>query len=360
MKVLFIADSQSSHTRRWVTGLSQNGCDMHLLAPSSSVLAGVTIHHQPIYDKNIFRQIRLIAAARKLIRRLKPDVIHLFGLFPLSSLGAMWLLHGLPNVVISVLGSDIVPATGGESRKERFIKKQLLSDARAIVATSKYLAEETRKYIKPAQSVQTLPWGVALDSFTPRSDALDSSGVVVGFAKRLHPLAGPDVLLEAFREALTLNPSIARLRIAGDGPMLPELKGLAETLGISDKVEWVGWVEDPAALSRFYQSIDVFVMPSRRESFGWAAVEAAACGLPIIASRYGGIPEIVADGQTGLLIESEDVAGFGRAIAELATNRAARESMGRNAARRARELFDWQQSLFSMVAVYRQVCGRSA
>jgi glycosyltransferase involved in cell wall biosynthesis len=117
---------------------------------------------------------------------------------------------------------------------------------------------------------------------------------------------------------------------------------------------WVG-PPTPEGLRDFYYSVDMFVMPSRRESFGVSAVEASATGLPVVASRFGGIPEIVVHGETGLLVDPDDIHGFGEAIVTLGENEDLRRQMGVKARARAEERFNWRNSVRDMVTIYRRV-----
>jgi glycosyltransferase involved in cell wall biosynthesis len=355
MKICFISESQSIHTRRWTHALAEVGCDVHLIAAQPADIPGVTSHCLPIYASNPCVQFVNIVRVRLLLNKLKPDVIHLFGLFSVNNLKTMWLIKPWRNLILSVWGSDIVPSETRESLVERFVKRRIVGCGRLVCATSDYLASETRRYARPGQRIETLPWGVDMQEFTPGAVGPKRHTVVVGFAKRLHTLAGPDVLIRAYHQALQNKAPVGVLRIAGTGPMEPELRILATTLGIADRIEWVGWLDTNDKLCEFYRSLDIFVMPSRRESFGVAAVEASACGVPVIASRFGGIPEIVEDGSTGLLVAPDDVEWFGRAIGELASDPARRRTMGAAARRRMLEKFDWTITVSRMVTLYSEL-----
>lgn len=355
MRVCVISEAKSIHTQRWATSLAQGGCDIHLISSSKTDIKGVEIHHQPIYSPNPWQQVRNNRLVIRLIRELKPDVTHLFGLFSVSSLGSMWVINGIKNLVISVWGSDVTPAGGGENYKERLIKRYLLNRGDCLVTTSEYLAHEVERYLNRPRDIEVVPWGVDLDLFRPKERKGVSNVVKVGFAKRLHQLSGPDTLLKAFKYACGMCEKKLLLKIAGSGPLEYQLKEVATQLGLAGSIEWVGWLKTPEELRDFYHSVDMFVMPSRRESFGLAAVEASASGLPVIASRFGGIPEIVIHGETGLLVDPEDVVRFGEAISLLAGNGDLRLEMGLRGRKRMMEKFDWRDSVESMVKIYNKI-----
>jgi len=355
MRVCFISEAQSTHTQRWTSSLARAGCEIHLISSSEVHIPGVKLHHVPIYSPNPWQQIKNDRSVRRLIGELHPEITHLFGLFSVSSLGTMGLIRNLKNLVISVWGSDVKPGGNREAFKERAIKKYLLNRGDCLVAISGYLANEVQKYLSRPRHVEIVSWGVDLDMFRPIDRKGNSKVVRVGFAKRLHQLSGPDILLKAFHYARDTCEGQLELKIAGSGPMESSLKREAIQMGLADSIEWAGWLRTAEELRDFYHSIDLFVMPSRRESFGVSALEASATGLPVIASRFGGIPEIVSHGETGLLIDPEDAEGFGKAIVSLVEDEDVRIEMGLKGRMRAEARFDWRDSIKRMVEIYRQI-----
>jgi glycosyltransferase involved in cell wall biosynthesis len=309
----------------------------------------------PIYSPNPIRQTVNKFRIKQLIRKLNPDIIHLFGLFAVSSLGTMGLTKNLDNLLMTVWGSDVVPPGDDESLKEKVIKSYLLNKADYLTATSRYLALQLKHYLRQPTEVEILPWGVDLDIFRPVDEVNNNDVVTIGFAKRLHTLSGPDILLKAFKYACDHCSQALRLKIAGNGPLKSQLMENAAQMGLSDSIDWVGWLDGSASLSDFYRSLDLFVMPSRKESFGVSAVEASASGLPGVASRVGGIPEIIKDGTTGLLVEPEDEKGFGKAIVALAENKALRKEMGVMGRKSTEKKFNWKNSLNRMIDIYHKV-----
>jgi len=355
MKVCFISEAESIHTQRWTSSLARAGCDIHLISSSGKDIPGVALHRMPIYSPNPWQQMVNNVRIRRFIKELDSEVIHVFGLFSLSSIGTMVLIRGLRNLVISVWGSDVVAGGDRETFKERVIKKYLLNRGDRVVATSEYLAREVMKYLKQPRQIDVLSWGVDLDIFQFVERRRASELVTIGFAKRLHLLSGPDILLKSFKYACDRCDQKLLLKIAGNGPMEAQLKQEVVQMGLADSIQWAGWLDSPEALKDFYRSIDLFVMPSRRESLGVSAIEASASCLPVIASRFGGIPEIVIHGETGLLVESEDVEGFGKAIVLLVENKNLRLEMGRKGRKRTEEKFDWEKSVRRMIEIYHQI-----
>ncbi len=144
-----------------------------------------------------------------------------------------------------------------------------------------------------------------------------------------------------------------KLTIIGDGPQLSEMKLLSESLDIKDLVEFIGWVPNDE-LPRYLNSFDVFLVPSRldSESFGVAAVEAGACELPCIVSNVGGLPEVIIDSKTGIVVPKEDPQELANAIKYLLENRSVGISMGIAARENVTEKYDWEKNVKTMTNYY--------
>jgi glycosyltransferase involved in cell wall biosynthesis len=170
---------------------------------------------------------------------------------------------------------------------------------------------------------------------------------------RLIPRKGFDMALTAFASLVDRFPR-ARLVIAGDGPARPELEGQAAALGLADRVDFVGWVA-PDKVPELMNTATVVVMPSRQESFGLVALEAAMMARPIVATRVMGLSEVVVHQQTGLLVEPEDSKALAEAISFLLTHLDTAAQLGAEARRRALEMFNWDRCVDAYDALYRRL-----
>jgi glycosyltransferase involved in cell wall biosynthesis len=143
--------------------------------------------------------------------------------------------------------------------------------------------------------------------------------------------------------------------IVGGGRERRALEDLARDRGVADVTRFVGPVPH-ASVPHWLHALDVYVAASRSdsESFGVAVLEASACGLPVIVSDVGGLPEVVDDGVTGRIVPKEEPAALAAAILELALNRALRERMGRAGVERVRRGYDWSVSVREMEQVYQE------
>ncbi|HOV11474.1 MAG TPA: glycosyltransferase family 4 protein [Bacteroidales bacterium] len=180
-----------------------------------------------------------------------------------------------------------------------------------------------------------------------------SGKTVIGTVARLSAEKGVDVLLEAFAVVQKSVPD-AHLLIVGDGQQKNHLQYLASDLGITDACTWMGrlpWSEAMRSLGL----MDIVVVPSRFEGFGLTAIEAMACGKPVVASNVDGLAEIIQDGENGFLVASEDVNGFADCIVGLAYNEAKRKAIGKAARKCVEEKYAYPMFSESIRALYQAV-----
>lgn len=160
--------------------------------------------------------------------------------------------------------------------------------------------------------------------------------------------------LEAVRR-LRLEHTDVRLVMAGDGPERAALQSRASELGVADSVTFLGWV-DPEAMPALIRKSTILLMPSDTEGLPLAALEAGAAGRPVVASRVGGLPEIVKDGRTGLLVEAGNVAAFVQALSLLLQDRSLAERMGQSARQHIALAYSSERCLAAYETLYRDLC----
>jgi glycosyltransferase involved in cell wall biosynthesis len=210
------------------------------------------------------------------------------------------------------------------------------------------LSEFSKRDISRAYHVPTSKLAVTyagVDStFTARRtdrDMNEDDPYTLLFCGRLngpHDQKGMDVLLKSL--PLILRYHKVALNIIGTGPRLPRYQALAADLGVAQHVRFLGFVEHQD-MPRHYQQAGVFVLPSRRESFGLVLAEAMACGLPVVATKVGAIPEVVEDGVTGVLVPPDDPEGLASAITALLNDPQTMRAMGTRGRQRAETCFTW-------------------
>ena len=171
----------------------------------------------------------------------------------------------------------------------------------------------------------------------------------VGYLVRMK---GHDVLLRALTRLATAPPPV--LLVAGDGPDRAALEALAGSLGLGERVRFLGHVADVTAV---YRAADVVVQASRNEGFGLSVAEASLFARPVVASRVGGIPEVVTDGETGVLVPPEDPDALAAALDRVLADPALRERLGRAAAARVEREFDLGRVAERFMALHAEMAG---
>jgi N-acetyl-alpha-D-glucosaminyl L-malate synthase BshA len=180
----------------------------------------------------------------------------------------------------------------------------------AVTAPSRWLAEATRRHLTlPDElTIDVVPNFVDVARFTPAA-APAPAVPVIAHVSNFRPLKRVEDVVRVFARVRAARP--ARLRLVGDGPARESALALAASLGVAADVDWLGERDDlPALLA----GATAFLLPSATESFGLAALEALACGVPVVASRVGGIPEVVADGEVGFLHDAGDVEAMAASV----------------------------------------------
>lgn len=185
-----------------------------------------------------------------------------------------------------------------------------------------------------------------------RALGLPPEGLLIGSVGRLDRVKGHATLVRAFAEVLPRHPG-AHLILTGEGEERAAHETLAAGLGVSERVWFLGWRRDVAEL---LEVMDLFVLPSVNEGMGRAVVEAMAAGLAVVATRVGGVPQMVNDGVTGLLVPPEDPAQLATAIDRLLSRPEEREAMGR-AGRSEAPSFSAEAMCERTDALYRRLLG---
>ena len=275
--------------------------------------------------------------------------------------------HTLAKVKNAALAEGDRP----EPRARVIGEEQVVAEADRLVANT---TEEARQLVDhygadPARTL-VVPPGVDLDRFSPgdrqaarRATGGPADALLRLFVGRIQPLKAPDLLLAAAARMLADDPSLReRLEVhvigapSGSGLDAPrQLEELAASLGIADLVRFVP-PQPPHRLPLHFRAADVAVVPSHNESFGLVALEAQACGTPVVASAVGGLMTAVDDGVSGVLVEGRDPADYAAAIRRVLASRTFLAA----GARRHASHFSWDRTADSLLAAYTAAAGELA
>jgi glycosyltransferase involved in cell wall biosynthesis len=314
--------------------------------------AGYPVHSLGLDIKRT-SDFKVILRVRRLLRDVQPDILHTH------------LYH--PNYYgrLAALGLDlkgVVASVHNVYARHKFHRRFwnfLLSRATdRVVAVSSQVWRDVRRYdAAPRSRLCLLPNGISLRALQvqeSREEArarLGVAGLCLGAVGRLEEQKGHAYLLQALPLVLTAMGE-ATLLLAGDGRLRESLERQARELGVEPQVKFLGTRRD---MPLVYRALDVFVLPSLWEGLPLALLEAMGAGLPVVASRVGGAPEVVRDGVNGRLTPPGDVPALAEAIAELARRPEQRAALGEAARDTVREHYSREAMLKKLADLYQEL-----
>lgn len=282
------------------------------------------------------------------------DVLHAHYAVPHAT--AAWMareiLGGGPALVTTLHGTDVTVL--GDDPAYQAVTRHSVRASDAVITPSAALRDAAWKALDLAPAptpIEVIPNFVDPTVFHPAT-APSAGPPVIVHVSNFRPIKRVPQVVEAFARVAAHTP--ARLRLIGDGPERPAVEALVAQHGLGDRVELLGKQPDLGPLLR---DCALFLLPSRDESFGLAALEALASGVPVIASAVGGLPEVVRQGETGWLVPADDPGAMADRALALLRDPARRETMARAARADAEARFAPGPLLDRAEAVYRRVSG---
>jgi glycosyltransferase involved in cell wall biosynthesis len=338
-------------------GLQRLGIENVLACPTGSELAErarpfgevVTLPMRGDVD------LGLIGRLHRAVRAHRPDVVHLHGRRGADVLGGIASrLAGVPCVLSRRVDNP-------ESRLWVGLKYRLYAHVIAIsegirdILMAEGLAATRVTCVRSAVDPRAWGQGCERDAFL-REFGLPGDAPVAGMIAQFIPRKGHRHLLAALPMVLERHPGLHVL-LFGQGPLVAEVQGAIGAQGLGGHVQLAGFRPD---LARWLGCLDMIVHPAEREGLGVSLLQAAAAGLPIIAARAGGMPEVVEDGRTGLVVAPGDVMALAEAMKRLLDDGALRAEMGRRGRARMDAHFSPDAMVAGNLAVYRHVLRKAA
>jgi glycosyltransferase involved in cell wall biosynthesis len=284
-------------------------------------------------------------ALRRLVRDRRPAVVHAH--LYASAAAAVVATRGLSVPVVLTEHTE----APWRDRAARAISRRVYQRVDHVVAVSSAIRDTlVGTYGVPAGRVDLLLPATAAPAAAPRR-ATGGTAATVGVVGRLVPEKGVDVFLRAVALVSAAVPA-ARFVVVGDGPLRAALEDRAVSLGLAGVVTFTGFRPDAPQL---IAGLDVLVVPSRSDGSPLVVCEAMAAGIPVVASRVGGLPDLVAHGDSGLLVRPEDPADLARSLVRLLRDPAAAQALGRRGrqlaeARSHARLVDRMTEVYAAVA----------
>ena len=303
---------------------------------------------------------RAVPALHRILRRQRPDIL-LLQFTPFLSLYP-WLarLDGVRRIFFVDQGSQPEGwANGSAPAWKRWLARVITAPLTAVVSISDFnlRVQRARGLVSPRKTLRIYNatntarvHDAALGQAFRQRHGIPADRIVVAQVSWMIPEKGILDLLDAMRLALPRNPAL-QLVLAGDGPRRQEYEGRARELGLESYVTWTGLVKDPFREGLF-DAADIVCQLSRwEEAFGYVIAEAMVLERPVVATRVGAIPEIVRDGETGLLVDRGDSTAAAEAIVTLAGAADLRRRFGRAARQRVEHEFDVTKNVGELLRV---------
>ena len=353
VKICFLADAQSIHTRKWVQYFSGIYNEIHIISMRKTEYvyeSNVYVHVLRSISKNKLSYFLLIKDIKKLVKEINPDILHSHYASSYGLYGRMCNFHPF---IISVWGSDVYEFPKGNIAK-KLLLKYILKGSDKVCSTSYNMAEETSKYYN--KEIIITPFGVNIDKFKCYTPILSTSNITIGVIKGLEEIYGIEYLIEGFSKAIREYQGSKELKllIVGDGTQKIKLESLVNELGINSSVTFTGKIDNDK-VPEYINMMDIVCLPSLSESFGVSAVEACACGRPILATNVGGLKEIIFDDYNGFIIKQKSSEDIKLKIIKIIGNEIQMMEFSKNARKLVLEKYSWVNNAKIMDNLYKKL-----
>ena len=354
--------------------LAGRGHEIHVISADQpfrldTFTPGLVFHqvHTPSYP--LFREpqylLSLTNAIVRVTRENGLDVVHAHYAVPHATAAVLarqvLAAHGprqAPRVVTTLHGTDITVVGADPSYSE--IVAFSIEQSDGVTAVSNSLRDATCRELSIDRAVDVIPNFLDCEAYRRTSAPRlrerytrgDSSVRVVMHLSNFRPVKRIDAVVQVFAGIAARVPAV--LLLVGDGPEIPLARRVAAQLGVTDRVQFLGAQENVTPLLSI---ADLFLLPSEQESFGLAALEAMACGVPVVASNAGGLPEVIEHGRTGFLHPVGDVQAMAASGLLLLTDEALAQRIAADAVRTVRERFCVDRIVPMYEQHYRRVLG---
>lgn len=361
MKILHIESGKhlyggAKQVQLIINGLQQRGVENHLICTKGAEIAkavqdsGATIH--PIHFPHEV-SIPVIFRIKKIIQRIKPDIVHLHSRRGADTLGGIAAkLSGTP-CVLSRRVDNTETALIFKPKYALYDKVISISQGIGDVLVSQGLSKDKLRVVH--SSIHTSDYLKAYDKTAFKQEfSLSDKAIIIGVVAQLIKRKGHRYLFECLPSLIKKHPNLHVLCF-GQGPLLEELQQSINQLKLSKHVTLTGFRND---LDKWFGCLDLLVHPADMEGLGVSLLQTGATGVPIIASNVGGIPEIVIHEKTGLLIEPGDVEHLEHYINTLVSSAELRQRYGHALQQHIQKTFSIETMITGNLAVYNEILNR--
>ncbi|HEY5884033.1 MAG TPA: glycosyltransferase family 4 protein [Pyrinomonadaceae bacterium] len=294
---------------------------------------------------------------RKLIAENSIECVHIIFFDYFRAIGWLSKLSGVKSVIYEMQNGGVFKAKSWKRRLIHARNRLMTAPYVRVIAISDFIKGQLVEGGVPKEKIVVRHLGIDTDRFRPQPLQRDQllqrysirpDEVLLSTVSYLRPIKSPEIIVRAIGVLAERNVSV-RLFVGGDGEMLEELQQLSADLGVEDRIHWLGLVPDPLDL---LQASDIFLLATVGEAFGLVLAESMACGVPVVGSRAGAIPEVVEDGVTGVLVTPRDPVTLADGIEKLVKDKSLCQQMSRAAVARVHEKFTMDRAVLETLRVY--------
>jgi N-acetyl-alpha-D-glucosaminyl L-malate synthase BshA len=312
-------------------GLSKRGCEVHFFSyelpfrlttfESNFIFHEIDIMHYPLFKYPPYTETLAARLADESLRH-RFDIIHAHYAIPHATaayLAAKVLRNEAPKIITTLHGTDITLI--GQDRSFYSITKFSIEESDGVTTVSNYLEEETRRVFSLKRDIRVISNFVDTERFQPggatcgRNHFAQPDEKIIMHMSNYRPVKNAPQVVMAFNIIQKKIPS--KLVLVGDGPDAGNVLNLAQELGLSNKVMFLG---NQDRVQYILPMADLFLLPSASEAFGLAALEALSCGVPVVASKIGGLPEFIEDDVNGFLVPVNDIEAMAEKALKILTD----------------------------------------
>jgi len=346
--------------------LSASGIEVHFFSYAlpfrlTGFDANFIFHEVEVTSYPLFKYppytLSLAARLAEESKRVGLDIIHVHYAIPhaISGFLAKQILGpDAPKLITTLHGTDITLV--GQHPSFYAVTKFSMEASDALTTVSQYISDRTKESFGIEKEIEIIPNFVDVTRFKPdqkgcdRAEFASPDEKIIMHMSNYRPVKNADDVIRIFDIVNKRLPS--RLLLVGDGPEAPNVLSLADSLGLKDRVTFLGGQD---MVESVLCKADLFLLPSASEAFGLAALEAMACGVPVVGSIVGGLPELVSNGRVGYLEPIGDVGAMARKSIEILTDDQLRSKMSKRAREITVEKFTTKKIVNQYKEFYRRV-----
>lgn len=374
MKLCFLTGANSIHSYRWIEYFVNKGYEIHWISLAPVVDYGIEIKNLKFYlspypiekCKKLGTILTLkplfnIFWIRKLIKKIKPDILHAHYAVINGISGA---LSGFHPFILTAWGSDVL--IGSQSKILKPFIKFALNKADLITCNGKELRERIEWLGISPRKIRFVYWGIDTPKFKPglrnekvgeKLEIFDSPTIIS--LRTLEPIYNIESLIHSIPLVLKDIPK-AKFIIAGNGSEKENLRKLANSLGVSDSVRFVGWIPYDE-LPEYLNSVDIYVSTSLSDGgLSQSTGQAMACQLPVITTDLGVNKDLIRDGENGFLVPIKDPKSLAKKIIILLKNKNLRAKLGSNGRKTIENKIDYYKEMGKAENIYKELINNKA